>query len=99
MTVSEETDIRAAKVADVLRPLGRGPLSKKLAVLAANLLGVHRTTVYRLRRKFLANPVASAVIPNRRGPSKGDRRLGGAVDTVIDEVVHVWLPTQRQLAR
>jgi putative transposase len=24
--------------------------------------------------------------------------LGGAVDTVIDEVVHVWLPTQRQLA-
>lgn len=98
MTVSEETDIRAAKVADVLRPLGRGPLSKKLAVLAANLLGVHWTTVYRLRRKFLQNPVASAVAPKRRGPSKGDRRLGGAVDTVIDEVVHVWLPTQRQLA-
>jgi putative transposase len=98
MTVSEETDIRAAKVADVLRPLGRGPLSKKLAVLAANLLGVHWTTVYRLRRKFLQNPVASAVAPKRRGPSKGDRRLGGAVDTVIDEVAHVWLPTQRQLA-
>ncbi|CAE6806862.1 hypothetical protein R69658_05226 [Paraburkholderia aspalathi] len=98
MTVSEEMDIRAAKVADVLRPLGRGPLSKKLAVLAANLLGVHWTTVYRLRRKFLQNPVASAVAPKRRGPSKGDRRLGGAVDTVIDEVVHVWLPTQRQLA-
>ncbi|MFM0116853.1 Mu transposase C-terminal domain-containing protein [Paraburkholderia nemoris] len=98
MTVSEETDIRAAKVADVLRPLGRRPLSKKLAVLAANLLGVHWTTVYRLRRKFLQNPVASAVAPKRRGPSKGDRRLGGAVDTVIDEVVHIWLPTQRQLA-
>lgn len=98
MTVSEETANRAAKVADVLRPLGRGPLSKKLAIVAANLLGVHWTTVYRLRQRFLADPVASAVIPKRRGPSEGDRRLGGAVDTVIDEVVHVWLPAQRQLA-
>ncbi len=98
MAVSEETANRAAKVADILRPLGRGPLSKKLALVAAQLLGVHWTTVYRLRRKFLANPVASAVIPNRRGPSGGRRRLGGAVDNVIDEVVHVWLPAQRQLA-
>lgn len=54
MTVSEETANRAAKVADVLRPLGRGPLSKKLAIVAANLLGVHWTTVYRLRQRFLA---------------------------------------------
>ncbi|WP_420482628.1 Mu transposase C-terminal domain-containing protein [Burkholderia cepacia] len=98
MTVSEEAVSRAEKVADVLRPLGRGPLSKKRAVLAANLLGVHWTTVYRLRRKFLANPVASAVIPKRRGPSESSHRLGGAVDAVIDEVVHVWLPTQRHLA-
>ena len=98
MTVSEEAVSRAEKVADVLRPLGRGPLSKKRAVLAANLLGVHWTTVYRLRRKFLANPVASAVIPRRRGPSESSHRLGGAVDAVIDEVVHVWLPTQRHLA-
>jgi putative transposase len=98
MTVSEQADSRAAKVADVLRPLGRGPLSKKHAEVAANLLGVHWTTVYRLRRKFLANPVASAVAPKRRGPSQGGHRLGGAVDSVIDEVVHVWLPTQRPLA-
>ncbi|PRF53190.1 transposase, partial [Burkholderia multivorans] len=87
MTVSEEAVSRAEKVADVLRPLGRGPLSKKRAVSAANLLGVHWTTVYRLRRKFLANPVASAVIPKRRGPSESSHRLGGAVDAVIDEVV------------
>jgi putative transposase len=40
MTVSEEAVSRAEKVADVLRPLGRGPLSKKRAVSAANLLGV-----------------------------------------------------------
>src|SRR5258707_10685228 len=98
MTALEETDSRAAKVADILRPLGRGPLSKKLAALPANLLGVHWTTVYRLRRKFLANPVASAVGPKRRGPSKGDRWLGTAVDTVIDELVHGSLPTPCQPA-
>ncbi|WP_244439005.1 DDE-type integrase/transposase/recombinase [Paraburkholderia dilworthii] len=98
MTPSEGTDSRALKVADVLRPLGRGPLSKKHAMVAANLLGVHWTTVYRLRQKFLANPVASAVVPKRRGPSKGGHRLGSAVDSVIDEVVHVWLPKQRHLA-
>lgn len=98
MAVPEETGKRAAKIADVLRPLGRGLLPKKQAVLAAGLLCVHWTTVYLLRRRFLANPVASAVAPQRRGPSTGGRRLGGAVDTVIDEVVGVWLPTQRQLA-
>jgi len=79
MTVLEQADIHASKIAAVFRPLGRGPLSKKHAMVAANLLGVHWTTVYRLRRKFLANPVASAVTPRRRGPSKGNHRLGGAV--------------------
>jgi len=98
MADPNETGSRAAKIADVLRPLGRGPLSKQQAVLAADLLGVHWTTVYRLRRRFLADPVASAVAPQRRGPSTGGRRLGAAVDNVIDEVVQVWLPTQRQLA-
>jgi len=73
MTALQETDSRAAKVADILRPLGRGPLAKKPAVVAANLLGVHWTTVYRFRRKFLANPVASAVAPKRRGPYKWGR--------------------------
>jgi len=98
MADPNETSSRAAKIADVLRPLGRGPLSKEQAVFAADLLGVHWTTVYRLRRRFLADPVASAVAPQRRGPSTGGRRLGAAVDNVIDEVVHVWLLTQRQLA-
>jgi putative transposase len=58
MADPNETSSRAAKIADVLRPLGRGPLSKEQAVFAADLLGVHWTTVYRLRRRFLADPVA-----------------------------------------
>lgn len=98
MADASVTDDRAAKVASVLRPLGRGPLSREQAVLASRLLGVHWTTVYRLRRRFLADPVASSVAPHRRGPSVGGGRLGGDADKVIDEVVHVWLPKQRQLA-
>jgi hypothetical protein len=77
---------------------GGGPLSREQAVLAGQLLGVHWTTVYRLRRRFLADPVASSVAPYRRGPSTGGGRLRDDVDKVIDEVVHVWLPRQRQLA-
>jgi putative transposase len=98
MAVAHETGGRAAKVAAVLRPLGRGPLPRAQAVVAGRLLGVHWTTVYRLRRRFLADPVASAVAPLPRGPTTGGRRLGVAVDVVIDEVVHLWLPKQRQLA-
>ncbi len=87
MADASVTNDRAAKVASVLRPLGRGPLSRELAVLAGRLLGVHWTTVYRLRRRFLTDPVASSVAPHRRGPSIGGGRLGDDVDKVIDEVV------------
>jgi putative transposase len=98
MADANERGSRVEKVASVLRPLGRGPLSREQAVLAGQLLGVHWTTVYRLRRRFLADPVASSVAPYRRGPLRGGSRLGDHVDRVIDEVVHDWLPKQRQLA-
>jgi putative transposase len=98
MADANERSSRVEKVASVLRPLGRGPLSREQAVLARQLLGVHWTTVYRLRLRFLADPVASSVAPYRRGPLTGGGRLGDDVDKVIDEVVHVWLPRQRQLA-
>lgn len=68
------------------------------AKLAGRLVGVHWTTVYRLRRKFLSNPVVSSLNPRDRGPKMGSRPLDPLVDDVIEQVVQVWLPTQRQLA-
>ncbi|WP_304993847.1 Mu transposase C-terminal domain-containing protein [Burkholderia plantarii] len=65
---------------------------------AGQLLGVHWTTVYRLRQRFLANPVASAVKPRGRGPKAGGRRLGARAEAIIDEVLTTWLPRQPQLA-
>lgn len=50
---------RELKIAEILRPLGTGPLSRQMAMRAAQLLNVHWTSVYRLRRRFLAHPVAS----------------------------------------
>ncbi len=97
MASSDEIESRAAKIASVLRPLGNGELSREQAKRAAQLLNVHWTTVYRLRRRFLANPVASTLQPSRCGRMPG-ARLSAAVETVIDEVVHEWLPAQRELA-
>src|SRR5260370_10989149 len=98
MAVAHETGGRAAKVAAVLRPLGRGPLPCAQAVVAGRLLGVHWTTVYRLRRRFLADPVASAVAPLPRDPTTGGRRLGVAAHVVFEEGVDLWLPKQPQPA-
>jgi putative transposase len=98
MASSDETNSRARKVAAVLRPLGRGPLTRVQARRAGQLLDVHWTTVYRLRQRFLADPVISALDPQHRGPTPGGRRLSPAVDDIIEEVVQRWLPAQRQLA-
>lgn len=97
MASSEEIEARAAKIASVLRPLGNGVLSREQAKRAAQLLNVHWATVYRLRRRFLANPVTSTLQPSPCGRIPGGR-LDPAVETVIDDVVHEWLPAQRQLA-
>ncbi|KUY50660.1 MULTISPECIES: Mu transposase C-terminal domain-containing protein [unclassified Burkholderia] len=89
---------RETIIADLLRPLGTRPLSKTQALQAAKLLDVHWTTVYRLRKRFLADPVASAVKPRERGPKVGSRRLGSRAEMIIDEVLTHWLPGQRLLA-
>jgi putative transposase len=89
---------REAKIAEVLRPLGTGPLSRQLAQRAAQLLGVHWTSVYRLRRRFLAHPVASSLAARNRGPKEGRHRINNAVDNIVEEVLNDWLPRQRFLA-
>lgn len=70
----------------------------KQARVASKLLNVHWTSVYRLRRRFIANPVASAVAPNARGPKVGGTRLDAKVEEILDAVLGIWLPRQRILA-
>jgi putative transposase len=44
---------RELKIARVLRPVASAPLSREQAMLAAQLLGIHWGSVYRLRKQFL----------------------------------------------
>jgi len=89
---------RELAIARVLRPLGRAPLSRKQAENAGKLLGLHWATVYHLRRRFLADPVASALIPYDRGPKVGKPRLAETVEEIVSEVLTDWLPRQGRLA-
>ena len=89
---------RAAKIAEVFRPLGTRPLSRAMAKRAAQLLGVHWTSVYRLRRRYLAHPVASSLIHQNPGMKDGTRLIDSELEAIIEKVLNDWLPRQRNLA-
>ena len=97
MSRSPRITERETKIASLLRPLGMGPMTRKQAALAGELLGVHWTNVYRLRRRFLANPVASSVAHRSHGPKPGNR-IDPGVESIVQAALHFWLPRQRQLA-
>ncbi|MGJ7524013.1 Mu transposase C-terminal domain-containing protein [Variovorax sp. LT1P1] len=88
---------REIKIASVLRPLGSMPLTREQALVASKLLGVHWTHVYRLRRRFLASPVASSVLPAKKGRKPG-HRLDPQIESIVQAALHRWLPKQRELA-
>lgn len=89
---------REIKIARILRPLGNGPLGREQAARAAQLLGVHPSTVYRLRTRFLRDPVASSLLPDDSGRLKEPRRLPAPLEAILTDVVERWLPRQRELA-
>ena len=89
---------REVQIARVLRPLGRGPMRREQAERAGQLLGVHWTTVYRLRARFLADPRTSALVPDAGGRRGEPWRLAPAVEAIVWSVVDQWVPRQRELA-
>lgn len=89
---------REIRIARVLRPLGTKPMTRSQAVMAGKLLDLHWTSVYRLRRRFLGDPVASSVAPKPPGPKPGNRRVAPPVEQIIADVLALWLPKQRELA-
>ena len=98
MTNDARPSDRAARIARVLRPLGSKAMSMAQAQVAGKLLGLHWTTVYRLRKRFIEDPVATSVAPRAPGPSSGFRRLDPGVEQVIAQTLAKWLPRQRHLA-
>ena len=98
MRVPPPATVGAIKIARVLRALGAGPMQRQQAERAAQLLGVHWTTVYRLRARFLRDPVASALTADLGGRRGEPCRLPAEVEAVVADVVEQWLPRQRELA-
>ena len=94
MSVSE----REQRIARVLRPLGTSPMSREQAKRAGQLLGLHWTGVYRLRARYLQDPVTSSLAARPSGPSRGLHRLNARAEAVVDDVLRRWLPRQRELA-
>ncbi|MFV8598599.1 Mu transposase C-terminal domain-containing protein [Ralstonia pseudosolanacearum] len=89
---------REIEIARVLHPLGTKPMTRSQAAMAARLLGVHWTTIYRLRQRFLQNPVASSLVAGKRGRLNEPHRLETPVEAIVQDVVEHWLPQQRHLA-
>lgn len=77
---------REIRIARVFRLLGTKPMTRSQAEMAGKLLGLHWTSVYRLRRRFLGDPVASSVAPMLRGPRPGDKRVAAPVEQIIADV-------------
>ncbi|KAA0080907.1 transposase [Paraburkholderia sp. T12-10] len=98
MSLSATLTEREIEIARVLHPLGTKSMTRSQAAMAARLLGVHWTTVYRLRQRFLRDPVASSLIPGKRGRLNEPQRLAAAVEAIVQDVVEHWLPQQRHLA-
>lgn len=98
MSETQHISEREIRIAGVLRPLGTAPMTRQQAERVGQLLGLHWSTVYKLRRRFLQHPVTSAVAPRRRGPKNGSRRIDSCVEAVVQDVLDDWLPRQRHLA-
>lgn len=97
MAVQPEAADREVQIAKVLRALGDGPLSLNQAKVAAKLIGVSWSTVYRLRKRFW--PTRShRLCTQAPGPSTGARTLAPSAERIVDAVLTQWLPRQRQLA-
>ncbi|HET9643447.1 MAG TPA: hypothetical protein VFP68_08845 [Burkholderiaceae bacterium] len=89
---------REIEIARVLRPLGSGPLSREQAVRAGQLLGVHWTTVYRMRARFLRDPRTSSLVADRGGRRGDPLRLAPEVEAIVSDVVERWMASQRHRA-
>lgn len=82
---NEEDDawVEAAKRADVLRKLVRVKRTAPVIDWACETLGITRPTLYRLLKKFKANPTAEALLPDKRGWQTGRWRLNTQAENII----------------
>lgn len=91
---TENSEDRALAIAraDILRPILEldrvGKDVGPLLLAAAEEMGVSRSSVWKFYRRLKQNDGrSSALLPKRRGPKRGSRRLGREVEAIIERVL------------
>ena len=76
----------------VVRPLASGArrLSRTQVAAACEALGLGKSQLYELLRRFRTDPRTSSLVPGRGGPSKGASRLDAAVDALVERCIDAF---------
>lgn len=95
--VSDAAWAEAVRRETVIRPLCAAARLGKAAVAAAERdLGLSSSRIYALVRAFRRRPVTIALVPAKRGPQKGGRRLDPRIEARIDRAIEdVYLKPER----
>lgn len=88
----------ACKREAVMRRLANSRrLSQSLVVNACEELGLGRSQVYALLRKYRADPRVTSLIPGRPGTRPGSNRLSPEVSAIIDRCIDTFYLTRQKL--
>ena len=79
-----------------IRPLAGRSITRGEAAEAAAALGVSVALIYRLRRRYEADPRTSALAPNPGGRTKGTRLLSPEIEGVIAEAITSYYETRQK---
>ncbi|UEX77736.1 Mu transposase C-terminal domain-containing protein [Spiribacter halobius] len=95
--ISEEDWAEAQRRFDAIKPLLDNPMrTREAAEAKAKEAGVHVATLYEWLRRFQDSRHLSCLIPGRRGPKRGGRRLSKKAEAITESVINqYYLSNQR----
>lgn len=95
--IPESAWAEARRYFPVFHRLANTPKRNRSQVIAAAAeLGCSRSLVYKLLRRFIADPRLTSLLSHQRGPTRGGSRLSSEIHRLIDEMIEsVYLTPQR----
>lgn len=95
--IPESAWAEARRYFPVFHRLANTPKRNRSQIVAAAAeLGCSRSLVYKLLRRFIADPRLTSLLSHQRGPTRGGSRLPSEIHLLIDEMIEsVYLTRQR----